>query len=329
MGALNKKYTTKYSGKVTTRKDNYGNLKIVSGKTSTIKTYRSNSGGGSSGSSKIIKPTATKTNLQAAAQQTTATSPTSSYYSSNKVQVNKQIEVQPMFQNKFFSLAGQKERLANVGNVLKTVINPFSKARVVANVRDSTLKTVLEAGANNPYTTALIGASAYTAVKALPALGKAGVLRGGSKVAAKTTAKAAAKTAAKISTKGIVKAGVIGTGILGGAYLAKNVAEGVGQRVSGVSTIEIPNPEDPSGDPIKIVSPAGAIPPAVTYSIDPETGQEVPVIGSPDIGFTEYAAGNATPNSFLGDLLGMGSGGRSPSLLLPAAILAAAIYFKK
>lgn len=52
-----------------------------------------------------------------------------------------------------------KERLINVGKVL---IAPFTSTRVVANVQNKPLKASLEYAANNPFTTALIVATAVS-----------------------------------------------------------------------------------------------------------------------------------------------------------------------
>lgn len=67
------------------------------------------------------------------------------------------------FTNPFFSLSGQAERIKNFGNVLSIAVNPFSKDKVIANVKDKTLKAGTEFVANNPYTTALIAATGASA----------------------------------------------------------------------------------------------------------------------------------------------------------------------
>lgn len=66
-----------------------------------------------------------------------------------------------LFKNSFFSIEGQKERLSNVVQVLSQSLNPFSKAKPVANVENKVAKAALEFAAANPYTTAgLIAAPA-------------------------------------------------------------------------------------------------------------------------------------------------------------------------
>lgn len=67
-----------------------------------------------------------------------------------------------IFQSSFFSIAGQKERLANVVGVVNAAFNPFSKSTVEANVSNPTMKTALETVANHPYVTAGVIAGGYT-----------------------------------------------------------------------------------------------------------------------------------------------------------------------
>jgi hypothetical protein len=64
------------------------------------------------------------------------------------------------FTSKFLSIAGQKERLKNVGNVLSIALNPFSKDEIKASTSSKTVNALLEAGANSPYSTiALVGSA--------------------------------------------------------------------------------------------------------------------------------------------------------------------------
>jgi hypothetical protein len=70
-----------------------------------------------------------------------------------------------IFTNPFFSIAGQKERISNVGKTLNAAFNPFSKDKVVANVSNTTLKSALEGVANHPYIAAAAVAAPITAVK--------------------------------------------------------------------------------------------------------------------------------------------------------------------
>lgn len=59
-----------------------------------------------------------------------------------------------IFTKSFWSWEGQKERLANVGQVLAQSLNPFSKLKPQAEVKSKILKAGLEFVAANPYTTA-------------------------------------------------------------------------------------------------------------------------------------------------------------------------------
>jgi hypothetical protein len=67
-----------------------------------------------------------------------------------------------IFKSSFFSIAGQKERLANVVGVVNAAFNPFSKSTVEANVSNPTMKTALETVSNHPYVTAGVIAGGYT-----------------------------------------------------------------------------------------------------------------------------------------------------------------------
>lgn len=67
----------------------------------------------------------------------------------------------------FLTTKKQKEKLDTVVETIKIAINPFDRDKVVANVKDETLRSSLEFSANNPFTTAgLAAASAATATRA-------------------------------------------------------------------------------------------------------------------------------------------------------------------
>lgn len=68
-----------------------------------------------------------------------------------------------IFQNSFFSFAGQKERLQNVASVLSISVNPFSKDKVSSNASSPTVKAATAFVANNPYTTAAVVATGGSA----------------------------------------------------------------------------------------------------------------------------------------------------------------------
>lgn len=86
------------------------------------------------------------------------------------------------FATPFFSKAGQKERLGNVGSTLKAAVTGKG---VTANTPSQTANKVLGAAASNPFSTAFVGAvaagpkvalgAARAAYTALPTAGKVGV----------------------------------------------------------------------------------------------------------------------------------------------------------
>lgn len=117
-----------------------------------------------------------------------------------------------VFKNKFFSKAGQIERLKNVAGVLKA---PFTGGKNVANVKNATVKKVLEAVSNNPIKTALAAGTVANIPKAISVV---------KSVKATQAAKAANKAAFK-QKKADLKAGVIkdsnGSGLLDLSSLGK------------------------------------------------------------------------------------------------------------
>jgi hypothetical protein len=102
-----------------------------------------------------------------------------------------------LFSSSFFSIAGQKERLANVVGVVNAAFNPFSKSTVEANVSNPTMKAALETVANHPYVSAGVIAGGVTAITK-PAV-----------------ALAAAKSAIPTTVKGKVIAAVAAPVVLG------------------------------------------------------------------------------------------------------------------
>lgn len=76
------------------------------------------------------------------------------------------------FTTSFLSIAGQKERIANVGKVLGIatgVYNP-TKTTIVASTPSKTANKVLEVVANHPYATAAVVGSAVNAAKYIPSI---------------------------------------------------------------------------------------------------------------------------------------------------------------
>jgi hypothetical protein len=76
------------------------------------------------------------------------------------------------FKNSFFSVAGQKERISNVGKVLGIatgIYNP-TKTTIQANTSSKTANKVIEAVSNHPYASAGIVAAGVTAAKLAPSI---------------------------------------------------------------------------------------------------------------------------------------------------------------
>ena len=117
-----------------------------------------------------------------------------------------------IFQNKFFSAAGQKERISNVVNVLKIATTgkdvKGQKTQIVANTNSKITNKAFETIANHPYITAGVIAGGMTAVKAV------------SKSSAIVGASSAAKSSAVIS--GTAKTALIagGAGIIAGSIFS-------------------------------------------------------------------------------------------------------------
>jgi len=82
----------------------------------------------------------------------------------------------------------------NVVDVYKIALNPFSRDRIVADVQNETLRKTLEAGSNNPYTTAAL------------ATGVVGLIRGVGASLSALTGKTAVKEGAKVGVKSSAKA---------------------------------------------------------------------------------------------------------------------------
>lgn len=99
-----------------------------------------------------------------------------------------------VFKNKFFSKAGQIERLKNVAGVIKA---PFTGGKVVANTKSSIVNKGLSAVANNPLTTAFVGGTVANIPKAVSVVKSA--------KAAKVASKAAFKQKKADMKQGIIK----------------------------------------------------------------------------------------------------------------------------
>jgi hypothetical protein len=136
-----------------------------------------------------------------------------------------------IFSNPFFSIAGQVERISNVGAVLNAAFNPFSKTTVQANVSNPILKTGLETVANHPYIAA--GVVAGGAAVGLPRIAQTTSYVASSIVKAHPLTTAAAVVTAPISIPFVAN-------ILANPKVQKTIAEApassakVGEDISGL-----------------------------------------------------------------------------------------------
>jgi hypothetical protein len=104
-----------------------------------------------------------------------------------------------IFQNKFFSVAGQKER---VTNVVKTIASAVTLKGVQSNTGNAVVDKVLSAGASNPYVTAGIATVIVKAPAIISAVKSSGT-------ASAVTSKVAS-TGASIGASSAIKAGAVG-----------------------------------------------------------------------------------------------------------------------
>lgn len=114
------------------------------------------------------------------------------------------------FSKPFFSVAGQKERLSNVVNVLKIATTgkdtSGQKTSIVSNTGNKVVDKVLSTAANHPYATAAVATAGIMAAKALPA---AIATKGGAAAVAGSTGSSAIKNLA---------IGAVGGAVLGGIF---------------------------------------------------------------------------------------------------------------
>lgn len=137
---------------------------------------------------------------------------------------------------KFFSIEGQKKRLANVVNVFKSI----PSGTVQANVKSKTLKTGLEFVANNPLTAAGLATPVGLAGKSIAAKGikatvskiasKVGALPLKAKVGAAFAAPAAAVVAANVPTSTLIKVAGGVTPEAGGRLVADVISAVKGKK---------------------------------------------------------------------------------------------------
>jgi len=133
------------------------------------------------------------------------------------------------FTNPFFSIAGQVERLKNVGATLNAAFNPLAKGGVVADTGNKTIDKVLGTIASHPYVAAAIPALALNPAVALPVI----------KAVLPQTAKGQVIAAvASIPVAGIVVQAVANkpTEVLDKALSAPEQAFDFGKQIGGLAT---------------------------------------------------------------------------------------------
>lgn len=144
------------------------------------------------------------------------------------------------FSNKFFSIAGQKERLNNVVQTLSVAVTgkdtSGQKASVVANTGSETANAILSTAANHPFITAGVAATAVTAAGLGATAGAAGSSSAGAATAATSTAGAA--TGVGLKTLAIVG----GAGLLAGSLFNSGGKASTGAQTTTPSQIPSINP---------------------------------------------------------------------------------------
>jgi len=128
------------------------------------------------------------------------------------------------FSNKFLSIAGQKERLSNVGKVLGIatgVYNP-TKTKIQANTKSKVVNYALETVANHPYAAAGVVASASTIYKNAPAISSIMTKSAGSSIATGTKI--------GLSSGALIGAGLIGASVLGGTKSTSNPIQDINPK---------------------------------------------------------------------------------------------------
>lgn len=113
-----------------------------------------------------------------------------------------------IFKNKFFSVAGQKERLANAGKTIVAAVLPKSLGGGVSSTLNPTSKVgkvankVLETAASHPFATAAVGAVAAKPKVAIAAVKE--VAKGTANLVKKVTGSTTGKVATAAATPAVV-----------------------------------------------------------------------------------------------------------------------------
>jgi len=242
--------------------------------------------------------------------------------------------VASIFSNKFFSLAGQRERLKNVALTYRMIGSNLLRGRVFTSIPVSPkYKGTIVGGASKILT-------APAGVVGIPAAAAALSTFGGGAAAAgiagrlRTAGAGVVKVIGRAGNK-VIKVGSSRTGwkalgvasVAGLGYAAYKGARSFGNSVGkyglvpavtgpATTTTTIPDPSNPDGPGITVETTGDADPPNITFMQDPE-GNLVP-----------YIAGQGdSPSSFYEDSF-LGKAG-VPSWTIPALViggLAVALY---
>lgn len=218
------------------------------------------------------------------------------------------------FQNPFFSVAGQKERIANVGQVLGIatgLYNPNKKS-IVATTPIKPLNTALQTVANHPYITAGVVAGGITAAKNIPSI-----------VAAKTA--------------GTATAAGFGTSLSTGTKLALAGAAGIAAGSFFGGNNSKPNQTvTPSQNPIQTVTPKQDVTPVQktsqdTYTINTTYGKDSPITSNvmpkQSTPFDVYAGQETSPSFPVSQEVSPEQTTTTSPNWLTIALIGAGVYF--
>ena len=254
------------------------------------------------------------------------------------------------FKNPFFSIKGQLERINNVGQTFKNigkniVTGNFTKSIRVAPEYKNTFIGKAASFITKPAVIITAPAVVAAAKVGAPAALKAFSSFKTSQAAAAVTA-SGSKALGFLGSQGLRKAA--GTALLvGGGYAGVRTLSRVFEKggaaglISGTGTTQddeqrtVITTTDPSGNPVTIETAGDAPPPGVTYTIDPVTGQSIPIVqggGSvvdPFTGEIMPAIYQGSGNSSGFNSLTNGLSNKLNPFLLPAAILLGAVVLRK
>jgi len=118
------------------------------------------------------------------------------------------------FESKFFSVAGQKERISNVGQTLKAAVLGRG---VTADTGSTTANKVLSAAASKPFLTAGVAAAGATLLRNAPAIATAA--RSAVSRSSPAIATAAGATATRSSSNIAKNALLVGSGVVAGSLI--------------------------------------------------------------------------------------------------------------